>query len=183
MVHRPSKMRARQDTGEAIHIIALWNLMIILIPFLLLSAVFSDTAILNIYLPESPPQEEKKGAADQPVLIVSILKEGFIVNDGETVLAALARTDAGYPFEALSALLLEFKNQMPQNQEILLLSEPETPYETIIQTMDASRETLRVRGGTQERVSLFPNVSLGEVGGLTFREIPGDASGKKEGAP
>lgn len=174
MINRPSKKRFRQEHGEAIHIMALWNLMIILIPFLLLSAVFSRTAILNVYLPEATPGErpEKKVAETQhPLLIISILKDGFVINDGERVLAALPKAQGLYDFERLSALLLQLKGQIPQQEEIILLSEPEISYETIIQTMDASRETLIVKEGNKEPVSLFPNVSIGEVGQITFREV------------
>ncbi len=148
--------------------------MIILIPFLLLSAVFSRTAILNVYLPEAPSAEKKleKAAADPPpLLIVSILKDGFVINDGEKVLAALPRVQDRHDFERLSSLLLQLKGQIPHHEEVILLSEPEIRYETIIQTMDASREAVVERDGKKEGVSLFPNVSLGEVGEITFREV------------
>jgi biopolymer transport protein ExbD len=173
-MNRPSKKRSLQEPEEAIHIVALWNLMIILIPFLLLSAVFSRTAILNVYLPEAP-SEEKKPVKDPeehtPLLIVSVLNDGFVINDGEKVLAALPRVQDQHDFEKLSSLLLQLKGQLPHHEEIILLSEPTIRYETIIQTMDASREIVMERDGKKEVVSLFPNVSIGEVGEITFREV------------
>lgn len=172
MIKRPSKRRFRNEPGEAIHIIALWNLMIVLIPFLLLSAVFSRTAILNIYLPESDGQEKPLPAqADQPVPIVSILKDGFVIQDAERVLAAVPQTDGEHDFERLATLLLELKRQIPKQEAIILLSEPQVAYETIIHTMDASRETWIERQGRKELISLFPSVSLGEVGEVTFQEV------------
>lgn len=174
MINRPSKKRSQQEPEEAIHIVALWNLMIILIPFLLLSAVFSRTAILNVYLPEAPSEEKKqeKDAKEHPLLlIISILKDGFVINDGEKVLAALPKVQDRHDFEKLSSLLLQLKGQIPHHEEIILLSEPTIRYETIIQTMDASRETVVERDGKKEVVSLFPNVSIGEVGEITFREV------------
>lgn len=148
--------------------------MIILIPFLLLSAVFSRTAILNVYLPEAPSAEKKleKASDDHaPLLMVSILKDGFVIHDGEKVLAALPRVQDRHDFERLSSLLLQLKGQIPHHEEVILLSEPEIRYETIIQTMDASREAVVERDGKKEVVSLFPNVSIGEVGEITFREV------------
>jgi biopolymer transport protein ExbD len=174
LVHRPSKKRFQQEPEEAIHIVALWNLMIILIPFLLLSAVFSRTAILNVYLPEALSAEKKleKATDDHaPLLMVSILKDGFVIHDGEKVLAALPRVQDRHDFERLSSLLLQLKGQIPHHEEVILLSEPEIRYETIIQTMDASREAVVERDGKKEVVSLFPNVSIGEVGEITFREV------------
>ncbi len=174
MINRPSKKRSQQEPEEAIHIVALWNLMIILIPFLLLSAVFSRTAILNVYLPEAPSGEkkqEKTPDTHQPLLIISILKDGFVINDGEKVLAALPKVQDRHDFEKLSSLLLQLKGQIPHHEEIILLSEAAIRYETIIQTMDASRETVVERDGKKEVVSLFPNVSIGEVGEISFREV------------
>jgi biopolymer transport protein ExbD len=174
LINRPSKKRSHQEPEEAIHILALWNLMIILIPFLLLSAVFSRTAILNVYLPEAPSEGKKpiKDAAEHtPLLIVSILKDGFVINDGEKVLGALPNVQDKHDFEKLSSFLLQLKGQVPHHEEIILLSEPAIRYETIIQTMDASRETVVERDGKKESVSLFPNVSIGEVGEVTFREV------------
>jgi len=172
MINRPSKKIFRSEPGEAIHIIALWNLMIVLVPFLLLSAVFSKTSILNIYLPEEPTGEESKTAeTQQPLLIVSILKDGFILNDGDRVLAALPKVKNEHDFDKLSTLLQELKGQLPNQEDIILLSDPEVSYETIIHTMDASRETWIEKNGKKENVSLFPNVSIGEVGKITFTEI------------
>jgi biopolymer transport protein ExbD len=171
---RPSKKRSQQEPEEAIHIVALWNLMIILIPFLLLSAVFSRTAILNVYLPEAPSgkTEPVKGIQEHPpLLIVSILKDGFVINDGEKVLAALPKVQDRYDFEKLSSLFLQLKGQLPNHEEIIILSDPAIRYETIIQTMDASREAVVERNGEKEVVPLFPNVSIGEVGEVTFREV------------
>jgi biopolymer transport protein ExbD len=188
LIRRPSKKIFRQEPGEAIHIIALWNLMIVLIPFLLLSAVFSKTAILNIYLPE-PAAEAKtpEGMADddRPLLILSILKEGFVLNDGERVLAAVPklRDQDHYDFKKVSSLLMELKEQLPGHEDIILLSEPEISYETIIQTMDASREVSVEKEGKKELISLFPNVSIGEVGQVTFREVLGPSGPLDEKAP
>lgn len=174
MIYRPSKKRAQQEPEEAIHIVALWNLMIILIPFLLLSAVFSRTSILNVYLPETPSGEQKQEKAIHspgPLLMVSILKDGFVINDGKKVLAALPTVRGQHDFEKLSSMLLKVKERVPQQEEIIILSEPEIRYETIIHTMDASRETSIERDGKKETVSLFPDVSIGEVGEITFREV------------
>ena len=177
MVNRPSKRRFKQEPDEAIHIVALWNLMIILIPFLLLSATFSKTTILNLYLPEGPPPEEiqkKRDNRSKPILIVSILKDGFVLNEGEKVLAAIPKTRGEYDLDRLSDLLLELKRLRPQQEEIILLSEPEVDYEVLIHAMDTSREAWIEQDGKQMAISLFPNVSIGEVGEVIFKEVGGE---------
>ncbi len=177
MIRRLSKERFKQEDGEAIHIIALWNLMIILIPFLLLSAVFSRASILNIYLPESSPAEPvAQSAGDRPVPIISVLRDGFVVQDAERVLAVVPLIEGSHDFARLSDLLVELKRQIPGQDAIIILSEPEISYETIIHTMDASREA-RVDGPeARETILLFPNVSLGEVGEVSFRQGLGEAA-------
>lgn len=171
MVNRPSKKRFRQEPDEAIHIVALWNLMVILIPFLLLSAVFSQTSILNLHVPQAQAERPEEADSPVPVPIVSILRDGFVLNDGQRVLAALPKVQNEYDFKKLSALLLQIKRLYPQQENIVLLSEPDVNYEALIHTMDASRETWTEEAGERREVSLFPNISIGEVGEITFTEM------------
>ncbi len=147
--------------------------MIILIPFLLLSAVFSQTAILNLHLPEGTPPEAMAKKNEEPTIllpIVSILDDGFVLNDGEKVLAVLPKKNDEYNFEKLSKLLLEIKQQFPEQEDIILLSQAQTRYDVLIHAMDAVREIRLEQNGQRQLFSLFPNVSIGEVGKIQFTE-------------
>jgi biopolymer transport protein ExbD len=166
MLGRLAQSRRRPLPDEAIHIVALWNLMIILIPFLLLSAVFSQTSILNLYLPPPPADA---GAAPPPSAVaqpvVSIVRDGYLLSDGATVVAAVPLDAAGqHQPGKLTELLLQVKRGLPDRLDLVILSDAATPYETLVQTMDASREALIERDGRMVPIPLFPNISLGQIG-------------------
>ncbi len=167
MLARLAHARRRPAADEAIHIVALWNLMIILIPFLLLSAAFSQTSILNLYLPPPPVPGAHKAppAAATPKPVVSIVRDGYLVSDGPTVVAAIPLDAEGrHQTRKLTDLLLQVKRSVPDRLDIVILSEATIPYETIVQTMDASRESVVEQGGRRDAVPLFPNISLGQIG-------------------
>jgi biopolymer transport protein ExbD len=168
MLPRSAARRRRPIADEAIHIVALWNLMIILIPFLLLSAVFSQTSILNLYLP--PPaaaSAPSRPAADRVAKpVVSILRDGYVLSDGPQVVAAIPLDERGeYNARKLTELLVTIKQSIPSQQDIVILSEAETSYETIVQTMDAAREWVSREHDRAIARPLFPNIALGRVGG------------------
>jgi biopolymer transport protein ExbD len=161
---------------EAIHIVALWNLMIILIPFLLLSAVFSQTSILNLYL---PPPAAAPAAGQTPDVkvaqpVVSILHDGYVLSDGPQVIAAIPLDeDERYNAGKLTELLVTIKRSIPAQQDIVILSEATTSYETVVQTMDAAREWVSRENGLVTAHPLFPNIALGRVGGAGAARVQG----------
>ena len=166
MLARLAHGRRRPAADEAIHIVALWNLMIILIPFLLLSAVFSQTSIVNLYLP--PPPKAAPGGpapATTPKPVVSIVHDGYVLSDGPTVIGAVPLDAEGrYNTNKLTELLVSIKRAIPDRSDIVILSEDRVPYETIVRTMDASREAVVERDGRLAAEPLFPNISLGRIG-------------------
>jgi biopolymer transport protein ExbD len=176
MLGRLAQGRRHPVADEAIHIVALWNLMIILIPFLLLSAVFSQTSILNLYLPPPPGAAKTPPGASTPKPVVSIVRDGYLVSDGPTVVAAIPLDAEGrYQTRKLTDLLLQVKTNIPDRLDIVILSEATIPYETIVHTMDASREAVVEQEGRREAVPLFPNISLGQIG----RAAPIDVGNRK----
>lgn len=176
MLPRLATRRRRPIADEAIHIVALWNLMIILIPFLLLSAVFSQTSILNLYLPPPAaapvPDQPPHDRVAKPV--VSILRDGYVLSDGPQVIAAIPLDENGdYNARKLTELLVTIKRSIPTQQDIVILSDPETSYETIVQTMDAAREWISIENDPPIAQPLFPNIALGRVGGAAAARVQG----------
>lgn len=167
MLARLAQRRRRPAADEAIHIVALWNLMIVLIPFLLLSAVFSQTSILNLYLPPPPKAKEAGAAGPQstPKPVVSIVRDGYILSDGPTIVAAIPLDESGgYNTRKLNELLVAIKRDLPDGSEITILSEADVSYDTVVRTMDASREAVAQEDGRSVVRSLFPTISLGQIG-------------------
>jgi len=149
---------------EPLNITSFMNLMVILVPFLLITAVFSRMAILelNIPLAESAQNNQQKPVGLQ--LEVTIRSSGLEVADRNAgLIKRIANNDQGYDFKALSNTLKGIKVQSPDTLDAVILSEPDISYDAIIQLMDTMRVAQIVRGGSVIQAELFPNVSIGDA--------------------
>lgn len=148
--------RRRSPTSE-LQITAFMNLMVVLVPFLLITAVFSQMAVLELALPE--PTSPSSEAPASPGLRVEIRDSAVVVLDGDAPIQRIERLDDGaLNTEALAALLAEVKNRLPDEQGITLLLEPEVPYEDLIRVMD----TVRVDPEDPEK-PMFPDIAIGSA--------------------
>lgn len=137
------------------------NLFMVLVPFLLLTAVFAKTAAIDIYLPQISEGEAAK-SAPREVLTVRLNKNGFAFGGLGRSIAPVEKKNDAYDFETLSERLLELKKNHPDKDEVVLLFDPATPYELVIKLMDATREAVTKESGIPARKRLFPLVSVGE---------------------
>lgn len=139
---------------KELQITAFMNLMVILIPFLLMTAVFARMAAIELTLPVES-KGSQGGDKDIPVqrlkLIVSISEDEIgLLNDG-TPLGAFKRDGKGsYNIADLSKALLQLKQQYPEEKSAVVLSRPFIEYKTLVEVIDEVREE-------------FPDISLGEL--------------------
>ncbi len=156
------RWRQRRQTEQAeLNITAFMNLMVILVPFLLITAVFSRTAVLELNLP---------GPSDQPAaedtqefnLEITVRQARIEVSDRDTgVLKSLANVEEGYDLDGLRDFLKEVKVRFPDKIDATLLLESDIEYDTVVQVMDAVRVApLEDQGGYGE---LFPEISIGDA--------------------
>lgn len=151
--------RHRQQPGE-LDITAFMNLMVILVPFLLVTAVFSRVAVIELGLPSSG----ELAAGEVPMrLEITVREDGIEVADrgGEPLL--IPRRGEEYNYGSLSGVLKAIKAEHPDLTDATILLEPEIPYEVLIQVMDATRIGTVVQPGTVTRVELFPGISVGDA--------------------
>ncbi len=156
--------RARREVPE-LDITAFMNLMVVLVPFLLLSAVFSNLAILELNL---PPDNQQQADKDKPKkernFEVIVRKDSLVVADTLGGVIKRIPLKAGeQDFKALSDLLVAIKLKYPKKENISLLLEPETPYDTLVQVMDTVREVTVVEAATAVRKELFPQIAIGDA--------------------
>jgi biopolymer transport protein ExbD len=139
------------------------NLMVVLLAFLLVTAVFTEVSTLQVNLPSAGGD----GGADarKPlVLEVSIYKDQFIVSDRQTgPLKVIPATGKGLDYEGLNQFLTTVKGDYPAITEITLLLEPDTLYDTLIHTMDAVRYKPRMVNGKWIKSALFPDIGIGDA--------------------
>ena len=164
MITRRRGRRRNTDTAE-LNITAFMNLMVILVPFLLITAVFSRLAILELYLPGS--STEPVDPQDQTFQLEVTVRENRI-EVGDRNLGALGvypNTDDGYDYQALSDKLAEIKERYPEKTDAAILLEADIPYDTLVQVMDRVRVAEEIDEVEQSiiRSDLFPDISIGDA--------------------
>ena len=140
MARKPSRRRHKDFLGTDINLIPVMNLFMVLIPFLLLTAVFANTTIIDIRLPqEKMKASEKKNITADDILTVHVTPTGFRFSGLGKHLSAINKKGGSYDFDALSKALSSLKDSHKSSEEVILMFQPETPYETVIKSMDATR--------------------------------------------
>ena len=160
--HRTRRRRGMRENPE-LDITTFLNLMVILIPFLLISAVFSRVTILEL----SVPTAAGGAAIAKPNYTIEVIvrKTGLELGNGAQVVAAMAKRDGQYDLEQLTAMLIRLKKDYPQKDDATVLMEPDIDYETLIQIMDRVRETEVPDEESEEpgKLVLFPLISIGDA--------------------
>ena len=155
----------KNDTAE-LNITAFMNLMVILVPFLLITAVFSRLTILELNLPGS--SSEPVDPQEQTFQLEVIVRQDKIeVGDRNQGLLGVYPNmeDGGYDYEALAEKLVQLKDRYPTKTDAAILLEQEIHYDTLVQIMDTVRVAQEVDEleGQIDRRDLFPDISIGDA--------------------
>ena len=153
---------ARYHQGrDDLNIVPMIDMMVILVFFLIFTAVFSKTNILQLNLPASntAPVELPKGLK----LEVIIRPNDLVVNDRNSgPLKVLANTPSGYDLDNLSEFIRRIKSQYPQMSDATILSSPNTTYDILVQVMDTVR-VYQLPVAPFSKAELFPDISIGDA--------------------
>jgi biopolymer transport protein ExbD len=113
------------------------SLFVVLIPMLLISAVFLHISVVDLSFPgdaqAAPPAEPPLA------LTVSIRDQAFVIEAEGEVRQVVSR-ESGDPLGALTTGLAAIASNRPDQRSVTIVSLPETRYEDIIAVMDAARE-------------------------------------------
>ena len=159
------RLRRRQGTDAELNITTFMNLMVVLVPFLLITAVFSQVSILQLNLPATSPAQQQNEDKKKPIVLeVLIYKNRLEVVDRQTgPLKIIPKQGDEYDFATLVNTLKAVKNRFPDITEVTLLMESSTPYEVLVKTMDKVRMVNQVVNGTSIKAELFPDISIGDA--------------------
>ena len=159
------------------------NLMVALIPFLLVTAVFSRITIVELNLPSSASES----AVSEPAfrLEVIVRKEGLEVTNGSALIATIPSTNGAYDLKSLSELVMALKRDYPDAENASVLLEPDIEYDYLIRVMDVVRSVAVPEAGSpgsvtpeadtlnaddpgaaepkMTRVALFTEISVGDA--------------------
>lgn len=149
--------RRPRNVAADLDITAFMNLMVILVPFLLITAVFSRMAILEVNLPDSGTAVE---AEEETILQVTLRETGIDVGDSRGIVAQrIEKVDNAFDYAALGEWIAAQKEKNPEEVDAILLLEPDVPYDALIQAMDQLRIGPPDENG--EPSERFPAISLG----------------------
>lgn len=164
MARRHHYRRRSKDHIE-LDVTTFLNLMVVLVPFLLITAVFSRIAIVELNLPSSSGGPQSK---EPPFRVEVIVREGGLeIGNGRTVIAALPKKDGEYDLDTLSRYMVSLKEDNPKTNSASVLLEPSIPYDYLIQVMDVVRSK-QVPGGEEDeqefvQLALFTEISVGDA--------------------
>jgi biopolymer transport protein ExbD len=159
---RQARNHARYRGRNDINIVPMLDIFTILLFFLIFTAVFSKTNVVELNLPAKSTEPLK--LPDDLQLEVVVRRSGLVIQDRSTgPLQPLPNLGGAYDFGGLTSYLERVKVQFPTLRSATVLLEPDVPYDTIIATMDAVRSFDGTEDGKPARGELFPQISLGDA--------------------
>jgi len=155
--------RRRTKPEHELDITTFLNLMVVLVPFLLITAVFSRLTIVELTVPSSAG-----GGSSTPEgfhVEVIVREPGIEITNGRNVIASIPNKEDEFDLETLSEAMMDLKQQYPEQTSASVLMEAQIPYEFLIQVMDVVRAA-EVEAGVEgqfELVELFADISVGDA--------------------
>jgi biopolymer transport protein ExbD len=158
---RVRRNHARYRGRHEINVVPMVDMMLILVFFLIFSAVFTKTNILELNLPGADT-----AVPDLPEglnLEVIIRKSGIEIADrGTGLLRTVPLTGESYDLKGVSDYLQLVKSKYPEKMDATILLEQDIEYDTLVKVMDTVR-VFQVPGSQWDMAELFPDVSVGDA--------------------
>ena len=155
--------RLRKDVAH-LEITAFINLIVVLVPFLLSTAVFTRLAVIDLTLPAQNNAALEQVKENNLQLEIVVRPEALEVDDRiGGLIQRIPATDKGPDLKALTALMEQLKTRFPDKNEASVLAEPNTSYDTIVKVMDAIRVGHIAQGDKIVHSDLFTNISIGDA--------------------
>jgi len=164
--------KRRTKPAHELDVTTFLNLMVVLIPFLLITAVFSRLTIVELTLPSSASGPPSAAEGFMPEVIVR--EAGIEISNGKQVIATIPNKDEDFDLDTLSDYMVELKQTYPAQDAASVLMEAQIPYDFLIRVMDIVRSVEVpieiddseefVEGEPQfELVALFSDISVGDA--------------------
>jgi len=137
------------------------NLMIVLVPVLLLSMVFTHTSIIEL---DFPSANSATTISSEVVHLEVIVREDLLrIADGRGgKIKDLPKVDGVHNYDGLSLVMQELKRRTPDKRDITILLEVDTDYQTLVTVMDKVRSFPVYQALDVVNAELFPVISLGD---------------------
>ena len=151
----------RREAAE-LDVTAFINLIVVLVPFLLSTAVFTRLSVIDLSLPAQASGAVEQLKANDLKLEIVLRPDALEVGDRiGGLIQRIPNANGGYDVATLSLLMQQIKVKFPDTATATVLARPDTPYDTLIQLMDAVREAPAVVKARP--APLFPEISIGDA--------------------
>jgi biopolymer transport protein ExbD len=156
--------RIRRHTAE-LDVTAFINLIVVLVPFLLSTAVFTRLSVIDLSLPAKSSNAVEQLKVNDLKLEIVLRPDALEVGDRiGGLIQRIPNSAAGvYDLATLSLLMQQIKAKFPDTATATLLAQPNTSYDTLIQLMDTVREVPAGHAAKSKPVPLFPDISIGDA--------------------
>jgi len=171
MARRHHYKRRTKGPAHEIDVTTFLNLMVVLVPFLLITAVFSRLTIVELNLPSAAGGESSSEESFRVEVIVR--DNGIEITNGSATIASIPKKDDEFDFQTLSDFMIALKQEYPEHDAASVLMEAHIPYDYLIQTMDVVRSVeLPIAGDDGSEVegeeefelyALFSEISVGDA--------------------
>ncbi len=141
---------------------AFLSLMVILVPFLMITAVFSRMTILELEAAASA----RAATAEPDALQLQVWVREQVIevrHQGRKGPLRFERTPDGRENRMLAELAAKLKAQFPDSTQATLLLEPQISYDDLVQVMDAVRIRASRNRSDDKLTELFPQITLAET--------------------
>lgn len=167
------KFHSKAEEQVELEVTSFMNLMIVLVPVLLLSMTFTQITVLELNLPEltggainseNPQSQLEVVVSDQGFKV--FYPENVMLQEIPLVQQALEEGEPAvdsYDFEELSRVIQAVKQQLPDKNDILILSGAEVNYQDLVSTMEAVKSFKTVVAASVVEIELFPEISLDDA--------------------
>ena len=162
MARKHHYRRRTKETYE-IDVTTFLNLMVVLVPFLLITAVFSRLTIVELNLPSNAGTSAPQESVFRVEVVVR--EPGIEISNGTAIIATIPKKDDEYDLETLSDMMVELKQSYPDIDEASVLMEPLIPYDYLIQVMDVVRSVELPTNVEDEYqlYALFSDIAVGDA--------------------
>ncbi len=144
-MHSKKRQSYRQVVNCDLELRPLMNVFIVLIPMLLMSAVFMEIRVIEMTLPQTAEAAEPTPPVEPFDVAIRILPDSYVVGTNGTVVRTVPR-DAGASGSAVDAGATELARALadivaahPDNKGVRIVADASTHYREIVTVMDIAR--------------------------------------------
>ncbi len=156
------RIRRLRKRPAMLEITAFLNLIVVLVPFLLSTAVLTPLAVIDLSLPaQSNGLDQIKGDLDLEVVV-----RADVIEVGDRIGGLIQRipdANGGHDLKSLTLLLQQVKARFPDKTAVTVLAEPGTAYDALVSVLDAVRVGYTSVDGRLAQAELFPDISIGDA--------------------